>query len=145
MLLVEPSAYAVALTSVDALHKAKQARKAKVKKTAAEKAVVKEWAVMHGVKRGGHDGNDDIPAGRPPTVDACADDEGLLAFVQSVTCRRKVWAEIFECGQKPGEYAMGIESLVVVCRTHNINSLNRTVLRYLFAYTSGTHTTFTHH
>ncbi|KAI0814764.1 P-loop containing nucleoside triphosphate hydrolase protein [Irpex lacteus] len=101
VLLVEPSAYAVALTSVDALHKAKQARKAKVKKTAAEKAVVKEWAVMHGVKRGGHDGNDDIPAGRPPTVDACADDEGLLAFVQSVTCRRKVWAEIFECGQKP--------------------------------------------
>lgn len=66
---------------------------------------------MHGVKRGGHNGDDDVPGGQPPVLDACADDEGLLVFVQSVTCRRKLWAEIFECAQTPGEYM----SSLLVC------------------------------
>ncbi|KAI0083575.1 P-loop containing nucleoside triphosphate hydrolase protein [Irpex rosettiformis] len=101
VLLVEPSAYAIVLMSTDAKALAVQTRKAKVKRTATEKALSKEWALTHGVKRGGHEGDDSIPIGQMPVLDVCADDEGLLAFVQSVTCRRKLWGEIFECIQVP--------------------------------------------
>ncbi|KAJ3479948.1 hypothetical protein NLI96_g8696 [Meripilus lineatus] len=30
-----------------------------------------------------------------PDIDSTAEDEGLLLFVQAVTCRRKIWAEVF--------------------------------------------------
>lgn len=64
---------------------------------------MKEWAITHGLKRGGSSGNDNVPTGKSPVVDACAADEGLLAFVQSVTCRRKIWAEVFESTRDPGK------------------------------------------
>lgn len=40
---------------------------------------------------------DELPAeGDTPVVDPEADDEGLLAFVQARSCRRRIWAEVFE-------------------------------------------------
>ncbi|KAI0091120.1 P-loop containing nucleoside triphosphate hydrolase protein [Irpex rosettiformis] len=99
VLLVEPSAYTIAPTSSNAKALAVQTKKIKVKRTASEKAISKEWATTHGVKRGGHEGNDSVPTGEKPVLDVCADDEGLLAFVQSVSCRRKLWGEIFESTQ----------------------------------------------
>ena len=96
--------YALALTDNDAARLAGQAKKAKVKRTKVEKGASKHWAVTHGLKHGGHGGDDAVPMGQPPSLDLLADDEGLLAFVQSVTCRRKVWAKIFECAQEPREY-----------------------------------------
>ena len=95
MLLVEPSAYATTLDRGDTAHLGVQAKKVKVKRSQAEKLRAKEWAFTHGAKRGGCDGNDAVPLGTPPVVDAEANDEGLLAFAQSVTCRRKVWAAVF--------------------------------------------------
>lgn len=68
----------------------------------AEKATLKEWAITHGVKRGGIGDNGEIPTGETPELDLCAEDEGLLTFVQSVTCRRKIWAQIFESSTEPG-------------------------------------------
>ncbi len=77
-------------------------RKGKGKQTLAEKAILKEWAISHGLKRGGNNGNDNAPVGQSPILDVCAADEGLLAFVQSVSCRRKVWAQVFESTRDPG-------------------------------------------
>lgn len=39
---------------------------------------------------------DDVPDGDPPRLDPESSDEGLLTFVQSTTCRRKIWAQAFE-------------------------------------------------
>lgn len=100
MLLVEPSAYAVLPSSEN---EPSHGRKGKGKQTLAEKAVLKEWAISHGVKRGGSSGNDNVPVGKAPVLDVCAADEGLLVFVQSVTCRRKIWAQIFESTHKLGK------------------------------------------
>ncbi|KAH9847421.1 P-loop containing nucleoside triphosphate hydrolase protein [Lenzites betulinus] len=57
----------------------------------------KMYAEAHGLKRGSHSGNDDEqPSGEEPQLDPDAADEGLLAFVQSVHCRRDVWSMVYE-------------------------------------------------
>ncbi|KAI0349391.1 P-loop containing nucleoside triphosphate hydrolase protein [Trametes cingulata] len=55
------------------------------------------YAEAHGVKRGSHAGTKDgPPSGEQPLLDPDAADEGLLAFVQSVRCRREVWSSVYE-------------------------------------------------
>ncbi|KAI0363847.1 P-loop containing nucleoside triphosphate hydrolase protein [Pilatotrama ljubarskyi] len=72
--------------------KAARAREAKPR----GKKEVREYALAHGIARGGSKKLDAPPCGLPPRIDAEAADEGLASFAQSVTCRRKVWAHIFE-------------------------------------------------
>lgn len=66
------------------------------KKPASQAAAEKAYAVAHGVDRGGVDKLDTAPHGLQPKLDESAEDEGLGVFVQSVSCRRKVWASIFD-------------------------------------------------
>ncbi len=54
------------------------------------------YAIAHGLNRGGSQMADTPPAGLQPLLNPDSADEGLLTFIQSVTCRRKVWAEAFE-------------------------------------------------
>ncbi|KAH9939562.1 P-loop containing nucleoside triphosphate hydrolase protein [Amylocystis lapponica] len=55
-----------------------------------------EYARAHGLDRGGTDKKDSRPKGVQPQLQPDADDEGLLTFVQSVTCRRRVWATAYD-------------------------------------------------
>ncbi|OJT02274.1 hypothetical protein TRAPUB_7190, partial [Trametes pubescens] len=57
---------------------------------------VREYARSHGVGRGASSCEDALPDGLEPLLDLDAPDEGLLAFVQAVTCRRKLWAQAFD-------------------------------------------------
>ena len=56
----------------------------------------KQYADAHGVNRGGTARKDETPTGEQPPLDTEALDEGLLAFVQSTQCRRRIWAAAFE-------------------------------------------------
>lgn len=85
MLLVEKSAYAKVLSDLR-LPKGTQER------TKADKT----YPLAHGSARGGSNKNDAVPTAIQPSLDLDAADEGLLAFVQSTTCRRRVWAEAFD-------------------------------------------------
>lgn len=67
------------------------------KKTRADIAAIKKYAIAHGVERGGSSAKRDaLPTGDQPPLNPDSSDENLLVFVQSVLCRRRVWAEIFE-------------------------------------------------
>ncbi|KAH9929200.1 P-loop containing nucleoside triphosphate hydrolase protein [Fomitopsis serialis] len=66
------------------------------KKTSTQAKANKEYADAHGINRGGTSRKDGVPASKQPCLDPDALDEGLLAFVQSTTCRRRVWADAFE-------------------------------------------------
>ncbi|KAH9919751.1 P-loop containing nucleoside triphosphate hydrolase protein [Epithele typhae] len=57
---------------------------------------VQQYALDHGVNRGGPSEEDAVPTGLQPRFDPDSEDEGLLAFIQSVTCRRQVCQKIFE-------------------------------------------------
>ncbi|KAI0772184.1 P-loop containing nucleoside triphosphate hydrolase protein [Irpex lacteus] len=116
VLLVEPSAYTVDLVSqsaVDGKPKRKRRKKGagasvtqdsegqsskKTRKTRAETAALKEYAVAHGLYRGCSNAlHDAPPTGTQPIFNAeTTTNEGLVVFVQSVECRRVIWAGIFE-------------------------------------------------
>lgn len=104
VLLVEKSAYNVDLVSepapvVPETTKATRGKSAKAPsraKTKRDLQDVREYAQAHGASRGGSDKDDTAPSGCQPRLDPDSADEGLLAFVQSVQCRRKVWAKAFE-------------------------------------------------
>lgn len=129
MLLVEPSAYSIDLTELSAAGtsgaeigaegrtgaasgpkagkgkgKGKaRGRKAPVRKPkpgAHGKKAPKGYAEAHGRKRGGTKKLDALvgPPNQPP-LDVEALDEGLLVFVQTTLCRRKVWLTVFESHQ----------------------------------------------
>ncbi|KAH9940489.1 P-loop containing nucleoside triphosphate hydrolase protein [Epithele typhae] len=68
----------------------------KEKAPRADSKEVKEYARAHGVNRGGSKQLDDIPNGKQPQLNPASADEGLLSFVQSTSCRREVWAQVFE-------------------------------------------------
>ncbi|TFY59898.1 hypothetical protein EVJ58_g5478 [Rhodofomes roseus] len=74
----------------------------------------KEYAVMHGVNRGASAGDADDPlnASDQPEVDMEAADEGLLTFVQSTQCRRRVWRHVYEC---PSEESASPATMVPCC------------------------------
>lgn len=57
----------------------------------------KEYARAHGIERGGTKKLDSVDRSQEPLkADPDADDEGLLAFVQTTACRRRLWASVFE-------------------------------------------------
>ena len=90
----EPTAQSSKGASKQPKRKTRQTRKPKVAKG---KKGPKGYAEAHGVKRGGVKKDDGLtgPAEQPP-LDAEALDEGLLVFIQTTLCRRKVWLEVFE-------------------------------------------------
>ena len=97
VLLVEKAAYSVLVGHAEAAAgkgKGKGKKAGKAKKQIAMNA--KEYAAQHGIKRGGCRKSDEQPTGVQPKYDPEAADEGLLVFVQSTECRRKVWREVFE-------------------------------------------------
>ncbi len=64
-----------------------------------------KYAEARGLQRGSSKRLDNFPepnSGDTPILDPAnelngeAEDEGLLAFVQAVSCRRNVWAKAFE-------------------------------------------------
>ncbi|EJF62115.1 P-loop containing nucleoside triphosphate hydrolase protein, partial [Dichomitus squalens LYAD-421 SS1] len=58
---------------------------------------IREYAIAHGVNRGGSLKQDDLPTGEQPRIDLDRADESLLTLVQSTrVCRRRIWAEVFE-------------------------------------------------
>ncbi len=65
-------------------------------KSPAEVAAGKLYAKEHGVLRGGVSKADGVPTGAQPVLNLEAEDEGLLVFVQSTSCCRRVWAIAFE-------------------------------------------------
>lgn len=60
--------------------------------------LVREYVLAHGLARGASNNTDEPPSGKQPCVGEEDTDEGLHAFVQSVVCRRKVWATAFDSG-----------------------------------------------
>ncbi|KAH9853976.1 P-loop containing nucleoside triphosphate hydrolase protein [Lenzites betulinus] len=66
--------------------------------TKTTKKIKKNYAEAHGLLRGNSSElKDAVPSGVQPALSLDAIDEGLSVFVQSVECRRKVWAlQIFD-------------------------------------------------
>ncbi|KAI0075723.1 P-loop containing nucleoside triphosphate hydrolase protein, partial [Panus rudis PR-1116 ss-1] len=98
ILLVEPSAYK--LDPFKVMDKQQSPSKKGVKQRSAKPTMPKasQYALEHGVKRGGLGQKDVRPTGEQPPLNLEREDEGLLAYVQSTQCRRKVWQEVFENG-----------------------------------------------
>lgn len=116
VLLVEKLAYNTDLVSQDDVtshsRKPERKRRGKATKDPAQKATdnataatsgvkrdpkeVREYARSHGVARGASTCEDALPDGVEPVLDPDAPDEGLLAFVQAVSCRRQLWAKVFD-------------------------------------------------
>lgn len=71
-------------------------KKKTVRQSSEYPKATKEYAIAHGVRRGGFDESfdaDPMPTDVP--LDRDSIDEGLYSFVQSVTCRRKVLMQIY--------------------------------------------------
>ena len=64
--------------------------------TARERADVREYALAHGLARGGSTQQDAVPNGAAPVLCEDSTDENLLTFVQSPSCRRRIWARVFD-------------------------------------------------
>lgn len=115
VLLVERTAYTINICTTP--NATKLSRKVKVngsskpKKSAAEIKRGKQYAVAHGLKRGGTDGYDAVPRGEQPQLKEEIEDKGLLAFVQSTTCRRIVWAKAFNNDPT----ALGMSLAIMIC------------------------------
>ncbi|KAI0078044.1 hypothetical protein K474DRAFT_1674370 [Panus rudis PR-1116 ss-1] len=71
----------------------------------------KQYAADHGINRGGESRQDALPTGDQPKLNTDREDEGLLAFVQSTRCRRKVWLEVFENGFSAVESLGGVADI----------------------------------
>ncbi|KAH9914216.1 P-loop containing nucleoside triphosphate hydrolase protein [Fomitopsis serialis] len=109
ILLVERSAYSINLqvtpqedesSSAPRSNKRRRGRKAPGPPKDGRKKVPKDYAKRHGVNRGSSAGSNSDGILNPadqPKINHDAEDEGLLAFVQSTQCRRKIWREIYEC------------------------------------------------
>ncbi|KZT71233.1 P-loop containing nucleoside triphosphate hydrolase protein, partial [Daedalea quercina L-15889] len=108
ILIVERTAYSTDIQTAATISAADEARSkmgmkgksppARQKKTSGKKAA-KGYAVLHGLNRGCSSSCANVPldpSDQPP-IDPDAEDEGLLAFVQSTTCRRDVWRQVYAC------------------------------------------------
>ncbi|KAH9901535.1 P-loop containing nucleoside triphosphate hydrolase protein [Cubamyces lactineus] len=65
--------------------------------------VPKDYPIKHGLSRGStsmQDGVPTLPTEEQAHLDLDANDEGLRVFVQATTCRRKIWAAVFESPQQ---------------------------------------------
>lgn len=118
VLIVERSAYSIDLTKDSTTTAGPKSRSKKAatdpntkpskRKNAQEAKDASDYALSHGLGRGGTACHDDVPRGVQPSLNPEALDEGLLMFVQSVQCRRKVWAKAFEAE----EYIQGESDVV---------------------------------
>lgn len=102
VLLVEPSVYSVDLetrkpkpTKANAKGIKKTGTQPNLSKPATQKDT-KEYAIAHGVQRGGTDKQDSVPKTKPLDLDPEDEDEGLRVLVQNTTCRRKICASVFD-------------------------------------------------
>jgi hypothetical protein len=71
-------------------------RKKRVRQSSEYPKATKEYAIAHGLRRGGFDekfDTDPMPTDVP--LDRDSIDEGLYSFVQSASCRRKVLMKIY--------------------------------------------------
>ncbi|KAI0704500.1 P-loop containing nucleoside triphosphate hydrolase protein [Cerioporus squamosus] len=96
VLLVEPSARArnKKRTAKDTTEEPPSQQQSPIPKHAA-----KAYAEAHGLRRGTRSGKHDEPpkaTGVAASLNPDAADEGLLALVQSITCRRLVWTAVYE-------------------------------------------------
>lgn len=109
VLLIERSVYNVDLLNNGSQNSSSKPAKPKTKKTQVpdttseptvkhEPKLVREYALAHGLVRGGSGKTDQPPTGEQPPVHEEDADEGLHAFVQSTICRRKAWAAAFDSG-----------------------------------------------
>ncbi|KAH9839458.1 P-loop containing nucleoside triphosphate hydrolase protein [Rhodofomes roseus] len=134
ILLVERSAYSINLQTRPAeqdepepkTSKGKQrARKSHGPPKSTRQKTPKNYAKRHGIDRGSSAGpsHDTVldPADNP-IVDHEAADEGLLAFVQSTQCRRKIWQEMYE---SPLSEAATASAIVPCCDICDSSLLNR--------------------
>jgi hypothetical protein len=100
-LLAEKSIYDADLSDLAKAANNETSAKGKGKKKGVRQSseypkATKEYAIAHGVRRGGIDEKfdaDPMPTDVP--LDRDSIDEGLYSFVQSVSCRRKVLMEIY--------------------------------------------------
>ncbi|KAI0074175.1 P-loop containing nucleoside triphosphate hydrolase protein [Panus rudis PR-1116 ss-1] len=98
VLLVERSMYSIVVNELrqDDSSSTKGKKQKQKGKGDSKKNVPKDYSKSHGINRGGSKKEDMCPSAPQPSLDAEVADEGLLVFVQSSTCRRKVWAKAFE-------------------------------------------------
>ncbi len=100
VLLVERSVYSTNLeTRKDKATKVTPKTKSKPGSPAqkpATKKETKEYAVAHGLLRGGTSKDDRVPDSKALKLDPEDDDEGLRVFTQNTTCRRKLCASVFD-------------------------------------------------
>ncbi|PIL28981.1 transporter [Ganoderma sinense ZZ0214-1] len=100
ILLVEKSAYNIDIVSapapsIDSKKTKKPDGSGPPRAGRADAKQVREYAIAHGLARGGSKKDDVMPSGPQPHLNVDSADEGLLTAVQSVICRRKIWAEVF--------------------------------------------------
>lgn len=89
VLLVERSAYSVDPAD-PLLHQKGHSKSSRQKNSNSKCRVGKKYPDMHGIHRDGSKKRDFFPdttTMEDPPLDADADDEGLLFFVQSISCR----------------------------------------------------------
>lgn len=104
ILLVERSAYSINISERDSTlaMKLKSKGKGSKKPTKPKERKNKNYAEARGVLRGSSKKIDSFPSSDVAIIDPAselndnAEDEGLLAFVQAISCRRQVWASAFE-------------------------------------------------
>ncbi|KAI0707557.1 P-loop containing nucleoside triphosphate hydrolase protein [Cerioporus squamosus] len=116
VLLVEPSVYSSqdptqprtsrsrrkrgkgAMKTQDGAESQEASTRATAQDTKTRRSEARLYAEAHGLKQGSSTGLHDAAPTAPeqPRLDPDAVDEGLLTFVQSIKCRRKVWAAVYE-------------------------------------------------
>ncbi|EIW73976.1 P-loop containing nucleoside triphosphate hydrolase protein, partial [Coniophora puteana RWD-64-598 SS2] len=98
VLLCEPSAYMVDLTKAPASAPRKKGAPSKLTTDAAASAreASRAYAVAHGRNRGGLSRQDDLLTAQEPEVDLDTPDEGLLYFIQTTACRRRILTKVFD-------------------------------------------------
>lgn len=95
VLLVERSAFTTPPPDPTSAQPKKKKKKKGDKQPKVEKP--KGYDVQHGMLRGTRSGFNDVqPLGIQPRLYEEAPDENLLALVQSIKCRRLVWAKVFD-------------------------------------------------
>jgi hypothetical protein len=100
VLLVEKSAYEADITKVSQPVKTStKGGKSSIRVSKIYLKASKEYAIKHGVLRGGFGGESDAIAQCDESEDVPLDcecaDEGLYTFVQTVHCRRRVLTQIY--------------------------------------------------
>lgn len=115
ILLVEKAAYSIDTETSAEASGAKSNAKApkpggrrKNWKRAGAAKVPRGYAKRHGVDRGGTKKLDAVTPGgsAQPPLDPDAVDEGLLVFVQTTCCRRRIWTSVYQSAMRGNTTAL---------------------------------------